>query len=74
MCQSCGESFKHLLPHCSIARELWSLTFSLFGIQWVMPLKVIECFLGRVCIDDIVMDQECHSSMYNMEYLEGKKQ
>jgi hypothetical protein len=40
----------------------------------VMPLKVIECFLKRVCIDDIVMDQECHSSMYNMEYLEGKKQ
>jgi hypothetical protein len=35
----------------------------------VMPLKVIECFLGRVCIDDIVMDQECHSSgihLFNM--------
>ena len=34
----------HLLLHCPIACELWSLVFCLFGIQWVMPQKVIELF------------------------------
>ena len=32
----------HLLLHCPIAYELWSMVFSLFGIHWVMPYKVIE--------------------------------
>ena len=34
----------HLLLHCPIAFELWSLVFCLFGIHWVMPHKVIELF------------------------------
>ena len=34
----------HLLLHCSIAFELRSLEFCLFGIHWVMPHKVIELF------------------------------
>ena len=44
MCKSCGESVDHLLLHCSIAWELWSLVFCLFGIQWVMPHTVLELF------------------------------
>ena len=40
----CGESVDHLLLHCSIAFELWSLMFCLFGLHWVMPLKVLEVF------------------------------
>ena len=44
MCKNCGESMDHLLLHCSIACELWSLVFCLFGIHWVMPHKVIELF------------------------------
>ena len=44
MCKSCGESMDNLLLHCSIACELWSLVFYLFGIHWVMPHKVIELF------------------------------
>ena len=44
MCKSCGESVDHLLLHCSIAWELWSLVFCLFGIQWVMPRSVLELF------------------------------
>ena len=27
MCKGCGESVDHLLPHCPIAFELWSLEF-----------------------------------------------
>uniref|UniRef100_A0A7N2MNQ6 Reverse transcriptase zinc-binding domain-containing protein n=1 Tax=Quercus lobata TaxID=97700 RepID=A0A7N2MNQ6_QUELO len=39
MCKRCGESVDHLLLHCPIAFELWSLVFCLFGIHWVMPHK-----------------------------------
>ena len=43
MCKRCGESVDHLLLHCPIAFEMWSL-LCLFGLQWVMPLKVIKLF------------------------------
>ena len=44
MCKSCGELVDHVLLHCPIACELWSLVFYLFGIHWVMPHKVIKLF------------------------------
>ena len=44
MCKKCGESVDHLLLHCPIACEMWSLVFCLFGIHWVMPQKVFELF------------------------------
>ncbi|KAK9995838.1 hypothetical protein SO802_020524 [Lithocarpus litseifolius] len=44
MCKGCGESVDHLLLHCPIAWELWSLVFCLFGVQWVMPYSVLELF------------------------------
>ena len=42
MCKRCAESVDHLLLHCSIAWELWSLVFCLFGIQWAMPHTALE--------------------------------
>ena len=50
MCKRCGESVDHLLLHCSIAWELWSMVFGLFDIQWVMPhtvLKLFEAWQGK---------------------------
>ena len=50
MCKSNGESVNHLLLHCSVAQELWSLIFALFGIAWVMPRGVVDllsCWSGR---------------------------
>ena len=44
MSKRCRESVDHLLLHCPIAFELWSLVFCLFGLHWVMPLKVLEVF------------------------------
>ena len=44
MCKRCRESVDHLLLHCSIAWELRSLVFCLFGIQWVMPHTAFELF------------------------------
>lgn len=32
----------HLLLHCAYARELWSLVLCLYGVQWVMPNKVVD--------------------------------
>ena len=31
MCKDHGESVNHLLLHCIVAQELWSLIFALFG-------------------------------------------
>jgi hypothetical protein len=35
-----GKSIDHL--HCDVARDLWVSVFCLFGIEWVMPLWVVE--------------------------------
>jgi hypothetical protein len=51
MCKVDGESVDHLFLHCSMARDLWDMVFSLFGIQWVMPRRVVDllaCWQGRL--------------------------
>ena len=53
MCKKDGESIDHLFLHCEIAKELWNLILTLFGVHWVMPQSVrelVECWhtgLGR---------------------------
>ena len=32
----------HLLLHCTVARELWTMVFSLFGVNWVMLKGIME--------------------------------
>ena len=39
MCKWNGENVDHLLLHCPLASEMWSLVFCLFGIHWIMPLR-----------------------------------
>ncbi len=34
LCKRNGGSVNHLLLHCSLACELWSMVFGLFGVQW----------------------------------------
>ena len=36
MCKSNIESVDHLLLHCPIVFEMWSMVFTLFGIYWTM--------------------------------------
>jgi len=32
MCKKDGEMINHLFIHCPVARELWNLVISLFGV------------------------------------------
>jgi hypothetical protein len=42
MCKKNGESV-HLLIHCEVATRIYYM-FTLFGIEWVMPQKVLDLF------------------------------
>ncbi|GFZ13080.1 GATA transcription factor 15 [Actinidia rufa] len=44
MCKRSAETSDHLLINCDYAREVWSLVFSIFGVQWVMPISIRELF------------------------------
>jgi hypothetical protein len=46
MCKKSGESIDHLLIHCEVARELWSSILNLFGVEWVMPRRVIDVLVS----------------------------
>ncbi|RVX12073.1 Protein detoxification 45, chloroplastic [Vitis vinifera] len=44
------ETINHILIHCSKAKILWDLVFSLFGVNWVLPLMARNTLLGGNCI------------------------
>ncbi|RVW58324.1 Regulator of telomere elongation helicase 1 [Vitis vinifera] len=46
LCCAEEETINHILVHCSKARVLWDLLFSLFGVNWVLPLVVRDTLLG----------------------------
>jgi hypothetical protein len=39
-----GETVDHLLLHCEVARALWYVILSRFGLSWVMPFRVVDLF------------------------------
>lgn len=43
-CKCNGQIVDHLLLHCPIATELWSMEFGLFGVYWVMSKTVVDLF------------------------------
>jgi hypothetical protein len=53
MCKKNGESVDHLLIHCEVATRLWHDMFTLFGVEWVMPQKVLEVFAGWNHVGDL---------------------
>ncbi len=42
MCCCDGETVDHLLMHYTTAYAIWSFVFKSFGIQWVMPQRVLD--------------------------------
>ena len=50
MCKINGELIDHLLIHCLLASDLWSIVFTLFGIHWALPKTLVEllaCWQGK---------------------------
>jgi hypothetical protein len=45
LCKHNGESIDHLLLHCEVAMEVWSMVFQLFGVTWVIPSRMKD-YLG----------------------------
>jgi hypothetical protein len=41
-CKKSGESIEYLLLHCKVACNLWSYILTLFGVEWVMPRRMME--------------------------------
>ncbi len=46
MCKQSGESVNHMMLHCSMAWELWSMILGLFGVHWVIPCHVLDLRAG----------------------------
>ena len=42
------ESIDHIFLHCTNARTLWAMFFSLFGVLWMLPATVKAMLLGWV--------------------------
>ncbi|KAI8534893.1 hypothetical protein RHMOL_Rhmol10G0132200 [Rhododendron molle] len=41
-----AETVDHLLIHCPVAWELWSVVFSWFGLRWAMSRNVMELLIA----------------------------
>jgi hypothetical protein len=46
MCCNAGETGSHLLVHCSLASDLWSLVLRSFGVLWVFPDHITDLLSG----------------------------
>ena len=46
MCCTEEETINHILVHCSKAKVLWDLMFSLFGVNWVLLFTVRDTLLS----------------------------
>jgi len=42
MSKKSGENIDHLLLHCEVARALWVLIYSLFGLEWIIPQIAVD--------------------------------
>jgi hypothetical protein len=73
MCKNDGGNVDHLLLRCEYARELCFLVLCLFGVQWVMPHKVLDllaCWKGRFAKREW-SHLECCTFVSFVDYLEG---
>ncbi len=63
---------------CNIVRDLWSLVLCLFGVQWVMPRRVmdmLDCWKGRFSIhqnDNIWITIQSQSISYQRQFWFGQ--
>ena len=51
MCKVDRETIDHMFIHCKVVRELWDTVLNLFGMNWVMPRRVVDlltCWQGEL--------------------------
>jgi hypothetical protein len=46
MSKKSEETMDYLLLHYEVARDLWVSIFRLFGLEWVVPQRVMELLAG----------------------------
>lgn len=46
MCKRDGETIDYVVLYSRVARELWNMVSSLFGVHWVMPKGVVELLMS----------------------------
>lgn len=78
MCKDEKESGEHILLHCTKARILWQLVFSLFGIAWVLHSSIKTTLLTLKLAWTFHWEEEedslkSRSFMFILDYLERKK-
>ncbi|XP_026409996.1 uncharacterized protein LOC113305109 [Papaver somniferum] len=44
LCKECDESADHIFLHCSYTFGIWSHFMKAFGISWVSPTNLLQCF------------------------------
>jgi hypothetical protein len=66
------ESINHFLLHWEVARELW-VAIRFFGLEWIMPRKVIEVLERSSRKAEHIRSLEDGSIVLNVVYLERAK-
>ena len=69
------EMVEHLLLHFSVARDLWSLVFALFGVSWVMPntIPMLASWQGKFNNNRNIKIRKVVLLMYSVDYLASKQ-
>ena len=47
LCRCSEENVDHLLLHCHKVYQLWSFSFSSFGVEWILTKRVIDLLAAR---------------------------
>lgn len=69
--QEVWESVDHWLLYCNYVSKVWYFIFSVFGIWWVIPRKVVDVLhhWKGICGKHL----ECDPSFSHVDYLEGEE-
>jgi hypothetical protein len=78
MCKKSGEFTYHLLLHYEVPRDLWVSIFRVFGVEWVMPRRLVEFMVswrGQLQSTSVrsLEDSACMFNMVHLEKLEREK-